>query len=182
MKNILSQIHRMKDKDIDLKDGENFCFVLPGTDSSERNPFSLDNYKSDSCMKVGKSYKIRVKKYMTEPPTVTFDFHSKWNDGKPMPFVIMKGEVIKETRGMYKMKLHAEAEETSICMCCGKPLTHPVSRLYGLGPECGKHAYINPFSSEEELKKNLDEVRKKILDVTWEGYVIKSAIKEWEEI
>ena len=75
-------------------------------------------------MEVGKSYKITVKKYMTEPATSTFDFQDKWNNGKPMPFCIMQGEVIKETRGMYYMRLKTD-------------------------------------------------------DITWEGWVIKSAIKEW---
>ena len=78
-------------------------------------------------MEVGKSYKITVKKYMTEPATSTFDFQDKWNNGKPMPLCIMQGEVIKETRGMYYMELKSD-------------------------------------------------------DITWTGFVIKSAIKEWEEI
>ena len=54
--------------------------------------------------------------------------------------------------------------------------------LYGLGPECGQHAYINPFNSDEELEDYLAEVRSKISDITWSGWVIKSAIKNWEEI
>ena len=59
-------------------------------------------------MEVGKAYKITVKKYMTEPATANFDFQDKWNNGKPMPLCIMQGEVIKETRGMYYMKLKSD--------------------------------------------------------------------------
>lgn len=108
MKEIFKQIKRFSE--IDFEEGKPFEFTLEG-----------------KRMEVGKSYKITVKKYMTEPATVNFDFQDKWNNGKPMPLCIMQGETIKETRGMYYMELKAE-------------------------------------------------------DTNWEGWVIKSAIKEWEEI
>ena len=59
-------------------------------------------------MEVGKSYKITVKKYMTEPATTTFDFQDKWNNGLPMPLCTMQGKVIKETRGTYYMELEED--------------------------------------------------------------------------
>ena len=119
MKQIFEQIHRFNN--IDFEEGKPFEFTL--------NKKSNNDYLFQSVekMEVGKSYKIQVKKYMTEPATSTFDFQDKWNNGKPMPLCIMRGEVIKETRGMYYMELKAD-------------------------------------------------------DITWAGWVIKSSIKEWEEI
>ena len=123
MKQIFEKIHRYKEQD--FEEGKPFEFALDG----KRKEVNKEDYIRSPVhkMEVGKSYKIKVKKYMTEPSTSNFDFQDKWNDGKPMPLCIMQGEVIKETRGMYYM----------------------------------------------ELKDD---------DITWTGFVIKSAIKEWEEL
>ena len=123
MKQIFEQIHRYKEQE--FAEGKPFEFTLEG----KRNELNTEDYICSLVkkMEVGKSYKITVKKYMTEPATSTFDFQDKWNNGKPMPLCIMQGEVIKETRGMYYMELKYD-------------------------------------------------------DITWAGFVIKSAIKEWEEI
>lgn len=174
MKAILSKIDRI-DNINNISEGESFNIQL--------KPLSSKNdIIDDSKMRVGKRYKIRVKKYMTAPATATFDFQDKWNNGIPMPLLVMTGEVLQETRGMYKMKLEAVAEHTDTCMNCGKTLTHPVSRLYGLGPECGRHFHINPYDSEDELNNKLDELNRLFSDIKWEGWVIKSAIAEWEEV
>lgn len=174
MKEIFNQIKRF-DNSIQFEDGKPFEFTIS-------KKLTDNDYICSSIerMEVGKSYRITVKKYMTEPATSTFDFQDKWNNGIPMPFVIMRGEVIKETRGMYYMNLHAEAEKTSVCLCCGRALTNRVSMLYGLGPECGHHAYINPFDTEEELNEHLEEVKSKIREVKWSGWVIRSSIKHYE--
>ena len=123
MKQIFEKIHRYKEQD--FEEGKPFEFTLGG----KRKEIDTGNFICPPAqkMEVGKSYKILVKKYMTEPSTSNFDFQDKWNYGKPMPQCKMEGEVIKETRGMYYMKLKAD-------------------------------------------------------DITWTGFVIKSAIKEWEEI
>ena len=122
MKEIFKQIHRYKEQD--FEEGKQFEFTIGGKIKEDNNDLICQPVQK---MEIGKSYKITVKKYMTEPATVNFDFQDKWNNGKPMPLCIMQGEVIKETRGMYYMKLKAD-------------------------------------------------------DITWTGFVIKSAIKEWEEI
>ena len=131
MNSILSQIHRFTEQEFNL--GEPFTVVLPKKQLEQeqlvnkfRDVLDVEIHKPEK-MEVGKSYKITVKQYMTEPATVNFDFQDKWNNGNPMPLCIMQGEVIKETRGMYYMKLKAD-------------------------------------------------------DITWTGWVIKSSIKEWEEI
>ena len=123
MKDIFKQIHRYKEQD--FQEGKPFEFTL----DRKIKEVSTEDYVCTPVkkMEVGKSYKITVKKYMTEPSTPNFDFQDKWNDGKPMPLCTMQGKVTKETRGMFHM----------------------------------------------ELKED---------DITWTGFVIKSAIKEWEEI
>ena len=133
-------------------------------------------------MEVGKSYRITVKKYMTEPATPTFDFQDRWNDGIPMPLAVMRGTIEKETRGMYYMKLNGKAEPTSVCMCCGKKLTNPVSRLYGVGPDCGDRIGLIRIETEQEAREKWEELSKYLANISWEGWVIKSAIKEWKEI
>ena len=122
MKEIFKQIKRFSE--MDFQEGKPFEFTIDGKRKEDNTDLLCPPVKK---MEVGKSYKITVKKYMTEPSTPNFDFQDKWNDGKPMPLCTMQGEVIKETRGMFYM----------------------------------------------ELKED---------DITWTGFVIKSAIKEWEEI
>lgn len=122
MKEIFKQIKRFSE--IDFREGKPFEFTLDGKRKEDNIDWLCSPIKK---MEVGKSYKITVKKYMTEPATANFDFQDKWNNGKPMPICIMQGEVIKETRGMYYMKLKSD-------------------------------------------------------DISWTGWVIKSAIKEWEEL
>ena len=122
MKEIFKQIHRYKEQD--FQEGKPFEFTLDGKRKEDNTDLLCPTVKK---MEVGKSYKITVKKYMTEPSTPNFDFQDRWNDGKPMPLCTMHGKVTKETRGMFHM----------------------------------------------ELKED---------DITWTGWVIKSSIKEWEEI
>ena len=122
MKEIFKQIHRYKEQD--FEEGKPFEFTLDGKRKEDNTDLLCPTVKK---MEVGKSYKITVKKYMTEPSTSNFDFQEKWNGGNPMPLCIIHGEVIKETRGMYYMKLKSD-------------------------------------------------------DISWTGFVIKSAIKEWEEM
>ena len=123
MKQIFEQIHRYKEQD--FEEGKSFEFTLEG----KRKEVNTEDYICPPVqkMEVGKSYKITVKKYMTEPSTPNFDFQDKWNNSTPMPQCKMEGEVIKETRGMFHMELKEDG-------------------------------------------------------ISWTGWVIKSAIKEWREI
>lgn len=178
MKEIFKQIHRFQSMNFEY--GKPFEFTL----ERKTNEINTEDYICSPAqkMEVGKSYKIAVKKYMTEPATPTFDFQDKWNNGKPMPLCIMQGEVIKETRGMYYMNLQGKAEPTSKCLVCGKTLTNLVSKLYGIGPECSEKVGLIRIESEEEAKEKLKHVMEQIDDISWSGWVIRSSIKEWEEI
>ena len=101
MKEIFKQIHRYKEQD--FEEGKQFEFTLDG----KRKEIDTGDYICSPVhkMQVGKSYKITVKKYMTEPSTPNFDFQDRWNDGNPMPLCTMHGKVTKETRGMFHMEL-----------------------------------------------------------------------------
>lgn len=129
-------------------------------------------------------YKITVRAYMTKQATPEFDFMAKWNNNNPMPLRTMIGTVEKETRGMVYMNLHGDiyAERICTCMKCGRLLTNPVSQFFGIGPECGGHNYVNPFSSDAELKAAVKAYRTQLQNIKWSGWIIKSAIIEKEEI
>lgn len=121
-------------------------------------------------------YRITVKKYMTEPASLGFDFMAKWNKNIPMPLRTMTGTIEKETRGMVYMKLHGQAEPVVKCMRCGRTLTNPISMHYGIGPECmSKLGFVCDI-------EDVDTIKKKLVDVVWEGWMIKSAITEKEEV
>lgn len=178
MKEIFNQIHRFSEQN--FEEGKPFEFILPARHSGVT--YAVEHMNPNK-MEVGKSYKITVKKYMTEPATSNFDFQDKWNNGIPMPMCIMQGEVLKETRGMYCMALGGQIERNATyCMCCGRQLTNPMSKLYGIGPECSAKLGLMIVESEEEAKEKLKYIEGQISNITWEGWVIKSAIKEWEMI
>ena len=126
---------------------------------------------------------ITVRKYMTMPSSPEFDFADRWNNGVPMPLRTMVGTVEKETRGMVYMKLRGDITSrlTQTCLKCGRVITNPVSQYFGMGPECGQHNYVHPFSSDEELKDAVEKYRREVLNnIRWEGWIIKSAILEKE--
>ena len=145
---------------------------------------SKENASAGQRAKASDDYIVEVRPYMTTQATPSFDFMEKWNNDNPMPLKIMVGTIEKETRGMYYMKLHAEILEDKMCVCmkCGKPITNPVSQYFGMGPECGNHNYTNPFNSEDELHEAVSNYKKELSKITWEGWVIKSAITRLEKV
>lgn len=122
-------------------------------------------------------YRITVKKYMTETASLSFDFMAKWNNDNPMPLRTMTGTIEKETRGMVYMRLHGQAEPVVRCIRCGRLLTNPTSQIYGIGPECMEKLGLVRIEIDD-----VETIKKRLVDITWEGWVIKSAIIEKEEI
>ena len=179
MKNIFSQINRINT--VNFVPGEPFKIVLPGTQKTEDKNILCESTECNKML-VGKSYRITVKKYMTEPATPQFDFQIKWNNGIPMPMCVMSGKVLKETRGMIYMELTGKAEMSCNCFVCGKTLTNPISKLYGVGPECSEKIGLIRISNEMEVKDRWEEIDSHLIDIKWTGWVIRSAIKNWEEI
>ena len=125
-----------------------------------------------------KQFRITVKKYMTQKATADFDFMEKWNNNVPMPLRTMTGTVEKETRGMVYMKLHGEGRPTITCIRCGRELTNPVSRKYGIGPECITHFPMLAKYAVDDVAG----IKEQLTNMTWEGWIIKSAITESEEL
>ena len=119
-------------------------------------------------------YEIEVKTYMTRKATADFDFMLKWNNDNPMPMRIMQGTIEKETRGMYYMKLHGLARPTITCYCCGKELTNPISRHYGIGPIC-----LSKLGIDRDIE-DVDNIREELVNIEWEGWVIRSSILKKE--
>jgi hypothetical protein len=81
-----------------------------------------------------------------------------------------------ETEKAYLIKGHALATPTSTCRHCGRRLTHPVSVLYGIGPECGKHYHI------PQHPEDVEAIRKMIEQIEYEGWIPKSAMEVFEEV
>lgn len=136
--------------------------LYPNTKKSVTNGHNL----------VKNDFKVTVKRYMTQKSTPSFDFMAKWNDDNPMPLRTMVGYKVKETPGMVYMKLRGEGINTTTCSRCGKMLTNPISRYYGIGPECmEKLGLVRNIEDIENIKEDLQKIE-------WEGWVIKSAIIE----
>lgn len=148
----------------------NVHIILKSANKSISNRTTVQNTDTTG------EYEITVKPYMTKPATPEFDFMAKWNNDNPMPLRTMTGTVEKETPGMVYMKLHGQGLETITCMRCGKELTHPISRHYGIGPECMKK--VGMFCDITDV----DEIKEKLVDIKWEGWIIKSAITERKEV
>ena len=131
-----------------------------------------DNPIVDATDKV--VYKIKVQQYMTKPSSPEFDFMEKWNNNIPMPMRVMVGTELQETKGMVKMRLRGQGLATVTCMRCGRALTNPISRHYGIGPECmcklGLTADIDDVST----------IKEQLTNVEWEGWIIKRAIESKE--
>lgn len=162
--------------------------LRPGKKVAQRAPVGLvEEPKKDTVaveLDADKQYRVKVKQYMTKPATPDFNFMAKWNDNHPMPLRVMVGKKIKETRGMVYMALHGDIleERTLCCMKCGRPITNSVSQFFGLGPECGGHNYVNPFASDAELKEAVEAYKKQLNKMVWVGWIIRSAIEEFEEV
>lgn len=149
---------------------DNIHIILKSNNKSVSNRTTMQNTDSQT------EYQITVKQYMTRKATVEFDFMAKWNNDNPMPLRTMTGTIEKETAGMVYMNLHGQALETITCMRCGKELTHPISRHYGIGPECMKK--VGMFCDITSV----DEIKEKLIDVKWSGWVIRSSIIERKEV
>lgn len=156
----------IQDVKIDSKTFSESMHIILHSNSQKRIQTKIDSV--DDALE----YQITVKRYMTQTATPEFDFMAKWNKNVPMPLRTMVGTIEKETRGMVYMKLHGQAEPVIRCMRCGRLLTNPISQHYGIGPECmSKLGLVCDID-------DVDTITKKLVDVTWEGWIIKSAITE----
>jgi hypothetical protein len=82
----------------------------------------------------------------------------------------MQGTIVKQTEKSVYMHLHGVAKATVKCMRCGRELTNPVSRAYGLGVEClGKVGILVDLN-------DIDTIREHLIHVEWTGWIPKSSI------
>lgn len=79
--------------------------------------------------------------------------------------------------------------KTGRCCVCGRTLTHPVSVVLGIGPQCGGHWWdwkaIGGYTEEniERLKNEMKTLMKNMLVDSWmPRSVIISAVEESEEV
>lgn len=171
-----------------VQDASNFDFKSVSTDSSiilYRERKNATPARPVADLSIFKQVRVTVKRYMTEKSTPTFDFMRAWNNDNPMPLMTMVGNVEKSTNGMYYMKLHGDitGQPIQYCLRCGREITNEVSQYFGMGPVCGSHNYVNPFDSKAELQSAINDYRKNYINkITWEGWVIKSAITNAEVI
>lgn len=141
------------------------------------NTSELDSKKAINQVECKTEYKITVKQYMTRKASPEFDFMAKWNNDSPMPMRTMVGSIEKETPGMVYMHLKGKATDREItCTRCGKTLTNPISKKYGIGPECmSKVGIVADIEDVDTIKAKLEEIE-------WTGWIIKSAITEQEVV
>ena len=140
---------------------------------------SDDNAQIDNTI-----YRVHVKRYMTN-----YDksfFLSKMNKQGPMPYIIMYGRKIQSTEKLVQMQLWADldstVERTTTCMRCGRPLTNSYSQYLQLGPECGASEHIKLLESGMDLEEIKQSLKQKLNNVTWTGWIVKSAIISADEV
>ena len=155
---------------------DNFSIILhPHTNKGENEPSgALEEHIKES--QTTSNLEITVKAYMTRKATPDFDFMEKWNNNKPMPMRVMVGRKIKETKGMVYMELEGTGKPTINCYCCGKELTNPVSRHYGIGPVC-----LSKIGIQRDIN-DIEGIKEELSHIKWEGWIIKSAIIEEKEV
>lgn len=165
---------------LDALTGSIQIHLKPAENARVRNAFTLKQEAVRDETKV--QYNVLVKPWMTQKSSGTFNFMMTWNNDVPMPLRFMRGNINKETQGMFNMTLHGVAQKTNMCSVCGRTLTNPISRLYGIGPECMQKVGIFADISMEEAEQKLDEINKRIESLTWTGWIAKSAVMEMVEV
>lgn len=95
----------------------------------------------------------------------------------------LEGDIISETSKAYKFSGNSMVKEAITCLCCGRELTHPVSRLVGYGPICcerfGVHRPDFDNLSDVELDVLKENIRKVRITDMW---IPKSQILELKDV
>ena len=127
--------------------------LLPKVAEVERRRVRVDD-STDTA-----EHLITVKQWLTQPATPEFDYNDRMNNGVPMPLRTMQGTIVKETAKSVYMHLHGSTKPVVHCMRCGRELTNPISRCYGLGIECIQKVGIVARPDEvEKIKEQLVKV------------------------
>lgn len=89
----------------------------------------------------------------------------------------MIGVVEAESEKAILFNGRAFAEERMNCMRCSRELTHPSSRLVGFGPICCEKLGLAWPEKEELTQEEIAEVKAKIAEITFKGWLPKSQIE-----
>jgi len=121
-----------------------------------------------------------VKPWMTEKSNPEFQFMAIWNNDTPMPLRYMGGTIEKETSRMYYVSLHGIDKPPIFCARCGRTLLNPISKEIGVGPECASKLGINPeiFLMQTVDSNKIKQIKGGLRNITWEGWLPKTAILE----
>lgn len=75
-----------------------------------------------------------------------------------------------------------ESQKIGVCCKCGRPLTHPVSVILGIGPECGEHFWDwNIVGGIDKAPEILEQLKIKIQEFKIDKWFPKTVIKETYE-
>lgn len=108
--------------------------------------------------------------------TFQFEIRQTFARSKEIPMIFI-GKILKETPKAVYIYGHGSAEtrKTGRCCMCGRKLTHPVSVILGIGPECGKHFWnwdaVGGYTSE-----NVERLKGKLQDITIDTWMPKSIV------
>ena len=116
------------------------CIVVNGVEYGsvgEVSALPLDNKTVIRLIPVKKKEKAQVATFEDDSiRVITVRQFMTQVENNPMPMRTMVGKITRETAKAYYMELHGQALPVVTCMRCGRSLTNPISRHYGLGVEC----------------------------------------------
>ena len=108
--------------------------------------------------------------------TFQFEIRQTFARSKEIPMIFI-GKILKETPKAVYIYGHGSAEtrKTGRCCMCGRKLTHPVSVILGIGPECGKH-FWNWDAVGGYTPENVERLKGKLQDITIDTWMPKSIV------
>ena len=114
-------------------------------------------------------------------PTRRYTIKQTWARDKGIPAVFI-AVAIRTTERAVLLTGKGTLDARGNCMLCGRTLTHPVSLLTGIGPECGQHYWdekvLGPYGYTEAHASRLKQM---MLGIHFENvWLPKSAIKHVE--
>lgn len=118
---------------------------------------------------------------MSHETEITIELNPGFATRKDIPTCIT-GIVLRETERALLVKGHGDVGQLVTCVRCGRKLTHPVSKLVGIGPECGGHwwdeSVLGPYGFTEA---HAEQLKKMVTDIQVEAWVPKSCIRDQRE-
>jgi SWI/SNF-related matrix-associated actin-dependent regulator 1 of chromatin subfamily A len=110
--------------------------------------------------------------------TKLYKLNSLFARENKLPVFFAANELVSTQRASYLFGHGTlETQKMGICCVCGRTLTHPVSVILGIGPECGSHWWnwdlIGGYTME-----NMECMKGVVLEIKIDSWVPKSCIKE----